>query len=394
MQNKGITLIALIITIIVMLIIATVTISLINSGGLFSKVNEAKIRYELSVIREEIDTYALGQQMDGKTGLDMYPLLSESGTYITMNDIADKSTLPDKLNKQLVLMANTAKSGEIPTVDTIDYTQFYKIDTTQVQAAANYGDLYLYQDSTGYKVISISGLTLSSTLAYIIIPWNDMANPQYMTTSFNTYKLYGDGTVKVVGQLNNLSGATEQEQNSFTGVQEFNIPDEIPQYTSEDHPINSEDDKVNWLYINCGTVLVVDKNNDLWAWGANDTNKLGLGYSYVVGEPTFIAHDVVKAWCGVNDSWYLTKDNKLYAAGDNTYGTLGQDNTDSYSTTVGFMPVKGLENIGNDVVKDVLSVTNLGSIILFEDGKVYGTGYGRRAFSSYISQHNKSYRIA
>ena len=379
-KNKGITLIALIITIIVMLIISAVAISALSSGGLFSKVSESKMRYDLSVIKEEIDMYALGQQMDQKSGIDLYPVLLEDGTYMTMdNDIADKNTLPDSLKQQLMLMANTAASDEIPTVDDIDYTQFYKIDTSEVQSATGYGDLYLYQDSTGYKVISISGITLSSTLAYIVIPWNDMANPQYIATSFNTYKLYGDGTLKVVGQYNALSGATTQEVNSFNGVQEFKIPDVIPQNISAD----SEEGKVNWLYFNMGTALVVDKNNDLWAWGDNNSNKLGLGYSYVLTEPILIAHNVAKAWCSINNSWYLTTDNKLYAAGDNSCGTLGQGNTNSYIDTPGFVEVT-LPNMGNDTVYDVLGANfsgNQGCIILCNDengknDKVYGTGPG------------------
>lgn len=42
------------------------------------------------------------------------------------------------------------------------------------------------------------------------------------------------------------------------------------------------------VYFSTGTAYVIDNNNDLWAWGANDYNKLGLGHSFLVVEPTKI----------------------------------------------------------------------------------------------------------
>ena len=322
-EERGITLIALIITVIVMLILAGVTISAIT-GGLFGKVNEAKVRYDLSVIQEEITTYALGQQMDQKSGIDMYPVLSESGNYITMNDIADKSTLPERLKARLLLLANTAKSGEIPTYDDIDYTQFYKIDSTKVQSAAGYGDLYLYQDSTGYKVISLSGLTLSSALAYIVIPWNDMGEPQYIATDSNTYKLYGDGTLKVVGQINSNSSKDWEEIDSFVGLKEFIMPSEIPT------------DQTTVPYFSSGTAYVIDTQNRLWAWGDNYLNKLGLGNSYLVTKPTVIRSNVKKVWAERANTYVVDLDGNLYGAGSNQNGQLGQGNTDVYTS---FVPI-------------------------------------------------------
>ncbi|MCL2860042.1 MAG: Ig-like domain-containing protein [Oscillospiraceae bacterium] len=55
LRESGITLIALIITVIVMLILAFVTVSSINGFGLFSKVNQAKNMYENSHEEDEIN---------------------------------------------------------------------------------------------------------------------------------------------------------------------------------------------------------------------------------------------------------------------------------------------------------------------------------------------------
>ncbi len=71
-NNKGITLVALIITIIVLLILAVVTISAVNEGGLFSHANNAVIEYDKAVKKENtlISKYLseLGKHDGGETG--------------------------------------------------------------------------------------------------------------------------------------------------------------------------------------------------------------------------------------------------------------------------------------------------------------------------------------
>ena len=53
-NNKGITLIALIITIIVMLILVAVTINVALNGGLFGKAKDAKVKTQKEVEREQL----------------------------------------------------------------------------------------------------------------------------------------------------------------------------------------------------------------------------------------------------------------------------------------------------------------------------------------------------
>ena len=74
------------------------------------------------------------------------------------------------------------------------------------------GDLYLILVGNDYKVISIVGEKYLSSKTYILIPPNDQAEPEYITIANNTYKLYGDGTVKVVGEMTTNSGITDEEK--------------------------------------------------------------------------------------------------------------------------------------------------------------------------------------
>ena len=90
--NKGITLIALVITIVVLLILAGVTIAtLTGSNGILTKANDAKFQTNLATLKEEIEVYRVGEQLNNKTGIDQYPVIKEE----TLESV-DKSTISDE----------------------------------------------------------------------------------------------------------------------------------------------------------------------------------------------------------------------------------------------------------------------------------------------------------
>ncbi len=64
-ENKGITLIALIITIIVMLILVGVSIKLVINSGLFENAHKATILTVVSMVKEEIGIDKMTEMIDG-----------------------------------------------------------------------------------------------------------------------------------------------------------------------------------------------------------------------------------------------------------------------------------------------------------------------------------------
>lgn len=62
-SNRGITLIALVITIIILLILAGLSISSLTGSGLFKKAEDAKILSELGKVNEAIELYKLNEMM-------------------------------------------------------------------------------------------------------------------------------------------------------------------------------------------------------------------------------------------------------------------------------------------------------------------------------------------
>lgn len=83
-ERKGITLIALVITIVILLILAGITINSLSDNGLFGKTKEAKKEAEYAQAQEEINMKILEAQMNknGEATLeDLVKVLKEDSTY-------------------------------------------------------------------------------------------------------------------------------------------------------------------------------------------------------------------------------------------------------------------------------------------------------------------------
>ena len=77
-NSNGITLIALIITIIVLLILAGVTIAtLTGENGLLTRANDAKVITEISALKEDIDVYVVGKELNNVEGIERYPIIKD-----------------------------------------------------------------------------------------------------------------------------------------------------------------------------------------------------------------------------------------------------------------------------------------------------------------------------
>ena len=62
-EKKGITLIALIVTIIILLVLSGITLSNLTNKGIFSKANEAATKYKTSQLEEKIELAKLEIEM-------------------------------------------------------------------------------------------------------------------------------------------------------------------------------------------------------------------------------------------------------------------------------------------------------------------------------------------
>jgi len=68
-QEKGITLIALIITIVVLMILAVVTINSVKDGGIITHAQKAAVSYKEAQIEEEVGIYSMEYYMNNKRSM-------------------------------------------------------------------------------------------------------------------------------------------------------------------------------------------------------------------------------------------------------------------------------------------------------------------------------------
>lgn len=381
-ETNGITLIALVITIIVLLILAGVVLNtIIGENSIINNTKDTVILSNIKTLEEGINLYKIQKNLEEQIGMESYPIAkNEDGSYITLSQMKSSSELnklPDEV--KYILLNLTAEKGntDIPTLEDIDYTKFYKLDASKLSISEKEAEnLVIYIDENGYKVINLAGVELQKQDVYVIIPLNNEQDPEYITVANNTYKLYGDGTLKALGEKTVNAGYSRSEVSAINySVDEFDIEAINARFG------NKMALPAKHIYFSVGTAYVIDQNNDLWAWGANDYNKLGLGHSYLVVEPTKILEGrcegkegvkAEKVWAGGMNTFVVDTEGILWACGSNGYGALGQGNTNVYSKWVKVSNIDGTQVREIQVSDD--STTNPKIMIIMNNGAVYGAG--------------------
>lgn len=143
--TKGITLISLVITIIILLILAGVTIAtLMGDNGLINKAKDAKIKTEIAGIKEEIQTDILGKQAENNGNISddsLKEILEKYGTLSEEEKLTDKTLTTTKGSYEIkvsdIFNGTTVKdSPKEPTFTTVanapDVSGFNKSNTYYV----------------------------------------------------------------------------------------------------------------------------------------------------------------------------------------------------------------------------------------------------------------------
>ena len=104
-STKGITLISLVVTIIILLILAGVTVAtLMGDNGLINKTKDAKIKTEIAGIKEEIQTDILGKQAENNGNISddsLKEILEKYGTLSEEEKLTDKTLTTTKENYEI-----------------------------------------------------------------------------------------------------------------------------------------------------------------------------------------------------------------------------------------------------------------------------------------------------
>lgn len=144
-STKGITLISLVVTIIILLILAGVTIAtLMGDNGLINKAKDAKIKTEIASIKEEIQTDILGKQAENNGNISddsLKEILENYGVLSDEEKLTDKTLTTTKGSYEIkvsdIFNGTTVKdSPKEPTFTTVanapDVSGFNKSNTYYV----------------------------------------------------------------------------------------------------------------------------------------------------------------------------------------------------------------------------------------------------------------------
>ncbi len=397
-SKQGITLIALIITVVIMLILAGVAISaVINGDGLFDKTKYATELQSFSQMQEAIQLYNFNNAIDNTNTLPVtrnvsveelesdQNLRTEIGYYRVFLLTGERPTLPQDFSGDFM---------ETPS----GIADLYYLDNEKLNANTN--KQYIYDTVTG-EIYLIEGIKVKGQVAYSESGMKEIMNENYVPsyvenvtmppspepgtgagydykfidnngTDTNLYKIYNNGDVYGIGQKGILLQTSAEEMESLRNDkwQEINFEEILPGFS-----------KIfvgNQMFRN--SQVLVNNDGEMYVSGENGkscSNKFGLSQEVLetynenkLNKLDFEYGKIKRVFTGDDTTFIITEDNKLYAAGLNTSGQLGigtYENTGKYMEVQGIEDVEKIENI--HVYNDFQCV-----IIETEDNRFYFAG--------------------
>ena len=361
-KQKGITLIALIITIIVLLILAGISIAtLTGENGILTQASKAKeetiigrekegisvalTEYMSRIITaetdEEINSIILGLEEimrrngnDVDVGLEPIEQLRQYGYLVTYNDTGNRYIVYyDYENGQMQIEAK-GKPEKVNIVDGAIYGE---------------GNIILLEKDNG-EVIGVNNLAETSKISNV-----DISNSLLITTS-GIKQASGKFMIDKEGKVYNFADVTclnDINGSALAGK------------------------KVTKISADKYRVIAIDEEGKLYSYGYNYDGQLGNGTTENITTPICISDITNSPLNGKNivdvyiyDDTVIAKDGegKLYSWGDNDYGELGNGTTENSSMPICISDIQDSPLNGKNIV-DVY-----GRIAKDSEGKLYSWG--------------------
>ena len=145
-KNKGITLIALVVTIIVLLILAGVTIAtLTGDNGILTQASDAKIKTEIAEVKERVQTDILGEQAGNNGELTKSKFIEILNRYF--KNVPTEENFPEDLTTLTLETKEEYGSYNIK-ISEIYNVKFEK-EKEYIETATSYGGYYADIDGNG-----------------------------------------------------------------------------------------------------------------------------------------------------------------------------------------------------------------------------------------------------
>ena len=406
-NTKGITLIALVVTIIILLILAGVSIAMLTgNNGILTQGKRAKEETEIAEEKEAISLAMNALKIQKQVGA------KKSGIKVALNN-EPKEEILDAQSKDVIKLSATSTNSIIITPeelkeemdkgnpkpesvtqgddDGLEVTfaadrKNRAYDVTQAGAITKKAQL---TPEEAAKIIDIVGVTGNGT--YVLTAGGEVKATT--VTNGNILK-----TVKTTDEVITKNGVKKKYGNCFIdkkgkvytlGSNSYGqLGDGTTNYSNEPICIsdieNSPLKGKNIVDIYGGSTMIArDSDGKLYSWGNNDSGKLGNGTTGNSGMPICISDiensplkgkNIIDVLC-IDYSKIIVKDSngKLYSWGRNNYGELGNGTTKDSSMPVCISDVEGSPLNKRNIV-DVYVIYSDTIIAKDSSGKLYSWG--------------------
>ena len=348
-STKGITLIALVVTIIILLILAGVSIAMLTgNNGVLTQGKRAKEETEIAEEKEAISLAMNALKIQKQVGT------KESGIKVALNNEPKEEVL-DAQNKDVIKLSATSTNSIIITPEELK---------EEMDKGNPKPESVTQGDDDGLEVIFGA----------------DRKNRAYDVTQAGVItkkvQLTPEEAAKIVDVVANIDGVTyvltaggEVKATSVTPGNIFGIVETTDEVITKNGVKKKNED---WF---------IDKKGKVYKWGENDCGQLGNGTTTNSSNPICINDVESSPLSGKNivdiygSSTMIARDSdgKLYSWGYNSDGQLGNGTTENSSMPICISDIENSSLSG----KDIVDVYEISEVVIAKDsnGKLYSWGY-------------------
>ena len=374
-KQNGITLIALVITIIIMLILAGVSINaIVGDDGIISRTQYSTFLSEMTAVEEAVQMWKAGESIE-KQGEETKEIPAKG--LCKANELNNSERLAGEIGyyriwsmtetvPQISVLSsandfNSEFEGELICFPAGVQDLFY-LNNEAIGIKEN--NKYLIDASTG-MIYSMKGVNFKGVNCYSANMATAVMSGNLNTPAFAEAEVSGTGSGdKLAGNKEHEYGfqilASHRTSNIFKlynngdlygkgqkGIQLNTSSDEMEKinpYVWKEWAVPTEIGSYKKIIPNYNGVYVIDANDDLWSFGVNYglTDEQRVTYTGREYVKIDLGGKKVRKCIPCQSAVYLvTTDNKLLASGNNQYGQLGTGDTETKNT---FVDINGIEN--------------------------------------------------
>ena len=176
-KNLGITLVALVITIVILLILAGISISTLTNTGIFQKAKDAKENNRIASIEEQINLWLLNNEMDSYGNSKDFKDLEDF-----TSDLVNNNLLTEKERQEVLTTGQITLNGKSIIFEKYNYVS-NKEDLEKIREEVNNGNSFKNEKIILSQDIDLNGSSENKDSWWIPIGSNE--NQKFFEGSFD-----------------------------------------------------------------------------------------------------------------------------------------------------------------------------------------------------------------